>query len=105
MNNRMFAIFGAAAPMLAMLLAGCTPNDTTMGGAVRHNIALQTIDPDPAARTDAVEGGSGERSAAAVKRYNEGQVKQPTIVSTTVGAGGGANGNGRSGNNSGSTPN
>jgi len=104
MNNKKLPITCAAALMLSAVLAGCTPNDTTFGGAVRHNIALQTIDPDPVARTDAVEGGSGQRSAAAVKRYNEGTVKQPTIVSTTVGATG-ANGGGRSGSTSGTGPN
>jgi hypothetical protein len=84
-----------AALAVAALLAGCTPNDTTMGGALRHNVALQVIDPDPQAQTDAIEGGSGVRAAAAVDRYNKGQVKQPTVTSTTSGAGGSGSGSGQ----------
>lgn len=90
-----------AAPLVvAALLTGCTPNDTTLGGALRHNIALQVIDPDPQPQTDAMEGGAGERSAAAVKRYNEGTVKQPANTSTTMTISGGGN----SGSGSGSGP-
>lgn len=93
MTNRMRIVFAAALP-LAAALTGCTPNDVTMGGAVRHNMALQTIDPDPVARTELMEGGSGERAAAAVKRYQEGGVKQPTVTSTTKGSSGSGSGQG-----------
>ncbi len=94
MSNRTKPIIRAAALMLSAGLVGCTPNDISMGGAVRHNIALQTIDPDPVAQTDAVEGGSGQRAAAAVKRYNEGGVKQPVVTSTTSGSGTSGSGSG-----------
>jgi len=73
------------APLLLLLpaLAACTPNDTTLGGAVRHNIALQVVDPDPQAGTDLIEGGSGERAAAAIERYNKGEVTEPVTIKTT----------------------
>lgn len=84
----------AAALAFAAALAGCTPNDTTMGGALRHDMALQVIDPDPQAQTDAIEGGSGVRAAAAVDRYNQGRVKEPVITSTKSSGGNGGGGQG-----------
>jgi hypothetical protein len=84
------------APGLA-LLAGCTPIDTGLGDAFRHDIALQTLDPDPKYAGDEIEGGSGERSAAANKRYREGKVIPPVTIrtsTTTTGAGGGSGGGG-----------
>jgi type IV pilus biogenesis protein CpaD/CtpE len=76
----------------AALLAGCTANDTTLGDALKTNVALQVVDPDPVARTDAVPGGSGERSAVATARYRTGNVKQPVSIQTTSKTSGGAAG-------------
>lgn len=74
-------------------LAACTPNDTTMGGALRHNMAMQTIDPDPKYAGSPAEGGDGERAAAAVDRYKKGNVKQPEKITTTSGVGTGSGSN------------
>lgn len=86
------------APILiiaAIPLAACTPNDTTLGGAVKHNIAMQVIDPDPVYQGDLMEGGSGDHAAGAAERYRKGQVKQPTSIRSTSGArGGGGSGSG-----------
>lgn len=68
--------------ILAMLapLGACTPNDTTFGGAMRHDMALQVIDPDPQYNGTPIEGADGTRSALAVERYKQGAVKQPVRV-------------------------
>jgi hypothetical protein len=58
--------------LAAIPLAACTANDTTMGGALKHNVAMQVIDPDPAYDGEKVEGGNGVRSAAATERYEKG---------------------------------
>ena len=66
----------------ALSIAGCTPNDTTMGGAFKHNVAVQTIDPDPEYSGEQMEGGDGIHAAAATDRYHKGAVKEPAVVST-----------------------
>lgn len=81
-----------ATPLLILAVAGCTPIDTTLGGAVRHNIAVQTVDPNPKYDGELIEGGNGERGAKAVTRYRKGEVKQPATMSTTAGGGGGRGG-------------
>lgn len=86
-----------AAALLILVATGCTPIDTTLGGAVRHNIAVQTVDPDPKYDGELIEGGNGERGAKAVTRYRKGEVKQPATMSTTAGSGGGG---GRGGSSS-----
>jgi type IV pilus biogenesis protein CpaD/CtpE len=84
--------------LAALPLAACTPNDTTFGGAFRHDMAMQTIDPDPEYEGELVEGGDGQRSAKAVERYRKGEVKQPVAQQT------GGSGSGK-GSGSGSSPN
>lgn len=74
------------------LVAGCTPNDIAMGSAMRHNAALQTIDPEPAAQTAAIPGDSGDRAAAALDRYRRGTVREPVSQTTTTGSRGGGGG-------------
>lgn len=65
-------------------LSACASNDVTMGGALRHDIALQTIDPEPAHAGTPMEGGDGERAARAVAAYRKGTVKQPATLNTTA---------------------
>lgn len=72
------------------MLAGCTPNDIALGSAVRHNSALQIIDPDPQPQTAALPGDHGDTAANAVKRYRDGTVRQPVTLSTTSGTRGGS---------------
>lgn len=74
------------------VLTGCTPNDPTFGGAVRHNYALQVVNPDPQYEGAIVEGGDGSKSAAALKRYRTDTMKKPATISTTSGSGGGSGG-------------
>lgn len=71
---------------LPVVMAGCTtmdPVDRDFGEAHRWNIEQQVVDPDPQYAGDEIEGGSGERAADAVDRYNRGDVIQPTSVQTT----------------------
>lgn len=82
-----------AALLIAPGLAGCTPNDTTFGGAVRSNYTMQVIDPDPHYQGTPLEGSEGTRSAAAVERYRTDKVKKPVSIRTTQsGSNGGGNG-------------
>ena len=83
-----------AAMLLAPVLAGCTPNDPTLGGAVRSNYALQVINPDPQYEGTLVEGGDGTKSAAAVERYRTDKVKKPASIRTTQSMSGGGGGGG-----------
>lgn len=82
-------------PMLALsslAMAACTPNDPTMGGAVRHNYALQVIDPDPQYAGTPIEGTFGDKGAAAMERYRTDKVKPPKSIRTTSGISGGGGG-------------
>ena len=85
-------------------LPACT-TDPGFGDAVRTNIALHTINPDPQYPPDALEADSGARAGLAQRRYRTGTVIQPQIGSTTsitgfsgggagVGAGSGSGGSG-----------
>jgi hypothetical protein len=84
-------------PALAVALALVMPgtalaSDRELGSCVRHNIAVQTIDPDPRYAGTLMEGGVGQRSAAAVRRYMTGNIKSLARVDgrTQVGQQGGA---------------
>ena len=66
--------------------------DKQFGCTVRQNIELQTIDMDPRYEGKLMEGGVGQRSAAAVRRYMTDKVR-PLVTQdgrTQVGAQGGA---------------
>ena len=86
----------AAAPFAVLLLAGCdTLNqnnispDPAFGEATKYNAAIQTIDPDPVYSEDGSQpGDSGEKGAAAVKRYRTDQVKEVEQMETTAGTSG-----------------
>ena len=83
-----------AVALLAFAATACTPNDVTLGGALRHDVAMQTIDPEPTYRGTEIEGGSGTHGAAATERYRKGTVKEPQSIKTTSGSGGGSGGSG-----------
>ena len=81
--------------LVPVLLAGaCTPVDYGFGETHRWNIEQQVVDPDPQYAGQIMEGGSGERGAAAVQRYNRGEVRQPARTSTTSVGGSGSSGSG-----------
>ena len=59
--------------------------DPGLGEAVKYDMAIQVIDPDPVyAAEDAQPGDNGERGAAATKRYRSGQVKQVEVQATSA---------------------
>jgi hypothetical protein len=68
-----------------LLHAGCAPVDAGFGDAVRHQSALQVVDPDPSPKTEILEGGSGERAASAVDRYRKGTLEDLRPVATAGG--------------------
>lgn len=84
------------APLALGLLSGCNTVyehsgsvDPGMGEAIKYDMAVQTIDPDPVYGPDnAQPGDKGDKGAAAVKRYRTDAVKQVETVGTTSGGGG-----------------
>lgn len=86
-------------PALLALLAACQTApaplpqagsmDAGLGEAVKYDIAIQTIDPDPVYRPGGAQpGDSGEKGAAAAKRYRTDQVKETERQATsTMGTG------------------
>ena len=79
----------------AAALAACTPADHALGEAVKYDMAIQTIDPDPVYdEDDAQPGYHGEKGAEAVKRYRTDAVKQIEQQTTTSGGQGGGSGGG-----------
>ena len=93
----------------AVLLAagGCTPVDPGFGEAVRYDLAVQTIDPDPQYPAEGAKpGDNGEHGQKATERYRKGTTKKPSSQGTGGGSGGGAGGGGggASGVGGGNTP-
>ena len=94
------------APLLG-LLAGCTQiypvslsADPGMGEALKYDIAVQTIDPDPVYGPDSAQPGDhGERGQKAVDRYRKGAVREVQQISSRSSSGGGGSGGGGGGPN------
>jgi hypothetical protein len=91
------------APLSLGLLTGCTQlypvslsADPGMGEAVKYDIAVQTIDPDPVYGPDSAQpGDNGEHGQKAVDRYRKGSVKEVQQMSSrSSGGGGGGSGGG-----------
>ena len=78
--------------VIGFVVSGCTPVDYGFGETHRLNIAQQVIDPDPQHEGTEMEGGSGERAAGAIDRYNRGVVREPAQVNTTATTGSGSAG-------------
>ena len=76
----------------AVASAGCTPVDPGFGEAVRYDLAVQTVDPDPQYPADAHQPGDhGEKAQKATERYRKNAVK--AAVQQSSSAGGGSSGN------------
>lgn len=73
-------------------LSGCTPNDISIGAAVRNNNEAHTVEPDPKYAEEQVADGS--QVAGAQQRYRAGAVKKPVRVNTTSGSGSGGGSSG-----------
>jgi hypothetical protein len=57
-----------------LLVVGCA-DLPPLGAVVQHNIVAQVVDMDPQHADVPIEGGNGQRSADAIKRYNNGSVR------------------------------
>ena len=81
--------------MLALTIAGlasCAPVDPGLGEALRYDMAIQTVNPDPVYPEDGAQpGDNGEKGANAVKAYRKGETKD-LKVQTTSDVGGGSGG-------------
>ena len=88
------ATFSRIAMALAMVaVAGCTQVDHGFGEALKYDMAMQTIDPDPVYPPGGAQpGDSGERGANAVQRYLQGAVIDVAAESTTTTASGSSSG-------------
>jgi len=80
-------------------LGACTMNkpigqeDPAIGEAVKYNAAIQTINPDPVYQAgDALPGDSGDKAAAAAKRYRTDTVKPVQSMQTGGSSGGSGSG-------------
>ena len=79
----------ASLPVLAA--AGCAPVDPGFGEALRYDMRVQTIDPDPAYPQDGAKpGDSGEKGAKASERYRKDRVKPVQVIRSGGSGGGGA---------------
>ena len=71
-------------------LAGCAPVDAGLGEALRYDMAVQTVNPDPVYPEDALQPGyHGEKAQKATERYRKGSTK-PVQTITTSNSGGGS---------------
>ena len=75
-----------AAPALLVAISACTPVDRGFGEALKYDMAIQTIDPEPVYAEDGAKpGDDGAKAAAATKRYRTDAVKAVTIETTAAG--------------------
>ena len=89
-------ILGAA--LAALFLAGCNTaqskigsEDKRFGEAVKYDLAIQTINPDPVYSPDsALPGDSGAQAAAATRRYRTDAVKKIEDLKTSTSTTGGS---------------
>ena len=90
------------APLALASLAGCNTwhsqsasQDPAFGEAVKYDMAVQTIDPDPVYAEDGAQPGDhGEKGAKAVDRYRRDAVKQLERMEISSGSGGSGGGSG-----------
>ena len=74
----------------ALAATGCTPVDAGFGEAMRYDMAVQTIDPDPQyPEGSAQPGANGVKGQKAHERYRKGETKSLRIETSRSGGGGG----------------
>ena len=79
-----------AAGVAVLATAACAPVDPGFGEALRYDMAIQTIDPEPVYPEDGAKPGDhGEKAAKATERYRKGQTKPVQAESSTSASGGG----------------
>lgn len=77
-----FAFLAACAGEQTSDSAAMRPLSPDFGNAIRHNEAVQVIDPEPATTDDQAPALDGRRAAAAVARYQNGEVRALEIERT-----------------------
>jgi hypothetical protein len=104
MQMRLITLLPVAASSLVLIAALSSPamagEDKEFGCTVKHNVEVQTVDMDPKYAGTLMEGGVGQRSSAAVRRYQTDKVRplMRTDGRSAVGAQGGSGGSGGGGN-------
>ena len=74
-----------AAGAVILLASACTPVDAGFGEALKYDMAIQTIDPDPVYPAEGAKpGSSGDHGQKATERYRKGTTK-PVQVERTGG--------------------
>lgn len=70
---------------LPAVLGACSNQQLSpdFGNAVKHNIAMQTVNPDRHPAVMDAPGYDGARTAAALERYQKGKVKPPQQLGTS----------------------
>lgn len=84
-STHALALAGTVATIL--LLGGCNmpgsgPGSASFGDAVRQNVAVQAVDPEPAAIEEA-PALDADRTAIAIGRYQTDKVKEPRELRTS----------------------
>jgi uncharacterized membrane protein YgcG len=103
MQVRLYTLIPLAASGLVLMATLSSPamavEDKEFGCTVKHNVQVQTVDMDPKYAGTLMEGGLGQRSSAAVRRYMTDKVRPllRTDGRSQVGAQGGGGGGGGSG--------
>lgn len=103
MQLRLITLLPVAASSLVLIAALSSPamavEDKEFGCTVKHNVEVQTVDMDPKYAGTLMEGGIGQRSSAAVRRYQTDKVRPllKTDGRSQVGGQGGSGGSGGSG--------
>jgi hypothetical protein len=104
MQLRLITLLPVAASSLVLIAALSTPamagEDKEFGCTVKHNVEVQTVDMDPKYAGKLMEGGVGQRSSAAVRRYQTDKVRPllRTDGRSQVGGQGGSGSSGGGGN-------
>ena len=82
-------MLAGAAAIAIVALGACAPVDPGYGEALRYDMAIQTVDPDPVYPEDGAKpGDSGEHAAKATDRYRKGQTKAIRRESASGGSSG-----------------
>jgi len=81
MRSRLLLVSTGAALLAA---AGCAPVDPGFGEAVRYDMAIQTVDPDPVYPADGAKPGDhGVKAQQATERYRKGATKPVRSISAS----------------------
>lgn len=71
-------------PLLALGACGTQkPLGRDFGNSIRHNMAVQTVNPEPSTVSPLYD---GEHAARAIQKYREGTVEEPKPITTTGGS-------------------